>query len=339
MSTLFKPLTTALLIETNNLRAGDDPALVEATLGRLLDHLRAQTRPLRTLDEVLVTHDGLDVATQDRLTRLAACPVRWVRLDAGTGYYEAKNQGFDASTAEVVVFADSDCWPDPGWLDALVAPFFDRQTQVVAGRTTYRDDTLGRAASAIDFLYFPTPHGEEHTRNFYANNVAFRRAVFGRFRYEAAPDVYRGHCQDLGFRLHRAGVPVRFAEAARTIHRFPDELVRLRLLRGADTVAMAPRVLRSVLPPALRPLAQVPVVVPLAVLAGRLVASLAEVRRRGVDRAACAAAVVAISAVDLLGTLARAAHLTDFGVHEGGLRRDRLGYHGDVDRLRERTAA
>src|SRR5204863_9045516 len=143
-----------------------------------------------------------------------------------------------------VAFADADCWPEPGWLEALLAPFAQPQAQVVAGRTTYRDDLLGAAASAIDFLYFPTPLGNDCTRNFYANNVAFRREVFDGHRYRPAPDVYRGHCQDLGFRLHAARVPVQFVDAAHTIHRFPDarrELLRLRLLRGADTVAMAPR--------------------------------------------------------------------------------------------------
>ena len=41
----------------------------------------------------------------------------------GTGYYEAKNRGFDATTADVVAFGDGDCWPDPAWLETLLAPF------------------------------------------------------------------------------------------------------------------------------------------------------------------------------------------------------------------------
>jgi hypothetical protein len=334
--------STALVLETNNLRGGDDAELVSATLERLFRHLQAQTLPLASLAEVVVTHDGLDAKSRARLEDAAGRPLRFVALVDGAGYYEAKNRGFDATTTPIVAFADGDCWPEPGWLEALLDPFGEAAVQVVAGRTTYRDDLLGTAASTIDFLYFPSQAGAGHTRNFYANNVAFRREVFARFRYRPAPRVYRGHCQDLGFRLHAAHVPVCFAEAAHTIHRFPDSrraLLRLRLLRGADTVAMAPRLLRSV-SPRLSALANVPVAAPLAVLAGRFAFSLGAVARRPsrTSRLACAAVVTGLSAVDAAGALARALRWSDFGVHDGGLVHDRLGYHGNGDHLREQVA-
>src|SRR6185503_11031836 len=112
-----------------------------------------------------------------------------------------------------------------------------------AGRTTYRDDVLGTAATSIDFMYFPSALAEGCTRNFYANNVAFRREVFAAHGYRSDERIYRGHCQRLGLRLAKAGVPVRYVPRAHTVHRFPDrasELFKLRLLRGADTVEMAP---------------------------------------------------------------------------------------------------
>jgi len=183
-------------------------------------------------------------------------------------------------------------------------------------------------------MYFPTPLGEDCTRNFYANNVAFRRETFSRFRYLPAADVYRGHCQHLGFRLHAALVPIRFAPGARTVHRFPDsawELARLRLLRGADTVAVAPALARAVL---LGALGDVPAVAPLAILAARLAFSVRSVSAqdlapaRGLRWALCVAAVLGISALDAAGVVARAAGLTDLGVRDGSLLRHRLGYHG-----------
>ncbi len=123
----------------------------------------------------------------------------------------------------MVVFGDADCWPDPAWLDRLLAPFLEGPgARVVAGRTTYRDDVIGAAATSIDFMYFPSPLGEGTTRNFYANNVAFRREVFGARRYLPAPGIYRGHCQQLGLRLAAEGVRVRYAPEAHTVHRFPD---------------------------------------------------------------------------------------------------------------------
>ena len=342
------PATYALVLETNNLRGGDDPAAVVSTLARLLRRLRAQTRPIQMLDELVITHDGLDVTAQAELLREAGRPLSFVEIPQGAGYYEAKNRGFDATRADVVAFGDGDCWPDPAWLESLLEPFANEAVHVVAGRTTYRDDLLGAAATAIDFMYFPTPLGDGCTRNFYANNVAFRRATFARFRYLPDADIYRGHCQKLGFRLHEAKVPIRFVPRARTVHRFPDtarELLRLRLLRGADTVAVAPALASAVLPASLAGVGRVPGLAPLGVLAARLALSARAVNRQdltpvaGLRRAACLAGVLGITLLDATGAVARAVGLTDLGVRDGSLDRGRLGYHGNGDALKQGAAA
>jgi hypothetical protein len=334
--------TTALILETNNLRGAADDGRIAAGIERLLVRLGAQTRPLRSLDEIVITHDGLDAAQRARLETAAGAPIRFVALPADTGYYEAKNLGFDATTADVVVFGDADCWPDPAWLSQLLAPFAEGDAQVVAGRTTYRDDALGIAATAIDFMYFPSPLGEGATRNFYANNVAFRREVFAARRYLPAEGIYRGHCQQLGLRLAADGVRVRYVPAAHTVHRFPDsaaELLRLRLLRGADTVEMTPFLAEAFLPGHLRWLGRLGPLSPLGVLAVRLGFSARAVGNqglsgvRGARRAACLALVSGISAADAAGALLRSVAHADLGVHDGGFRRGALSYHEDRDRL------
>jgi hypothetical protein len=335
--------TTALILETNNLRGSADADRIAASIERLLARLGAQTRPLRDLDELVITHDGLDARTQQRLQDIAgASPrIRFVLLPLDTGYYEAKNLGFDATTADVVVFGDADCWPDPAWLERLLAPFAEG-AQVVAGRTTYRDDAFGIAATAIDFMYFPSPLGEGLTRNFYANNVAFRREVFAARRYLPAEGIYRGHCQQLGLRLAADRVPIRYVPEAHTVHRFPDsaaELFRLRLLRGADTVEMTPFFADAFLPERLRWLGRLGSLSPLGVLAVRLGLSARAVGTqglsdvRGARRAACLALVSGISAADAAGALARSVGRADLGVHDGGFRRGALSYHEDADRL------
>ncbi len=340
--------TTALILETNNLRGGGaDEGSAAASVERLLVRLRAQTRPLRDLDEIVITHDGLDLARRERLQAVAGAPVRFVAISPDTGYYEAKNLGFDATTADVVVFGDADCWPDPAWLERILAPFADGATQVVAGRTTYRDDALGIAATAIDFMYFPSPLGEGATRNFYANNVAFRRDVFGARRYLPAAGIYRGHCQQLGLRLAADGVRVQYEAGAHTVHRFPDsnaELLRLRLLRGADTVEMTPLLAGALLPERLRWLGRLGPLSPLGVLAVRLGFSARAVGKQGLDdgggarRAACLALVSAISAADVAGALARSVARANLGVHDGGFRRGALSYHGEERALDQRAS-
>lgn len=326
----------ALVLETNNLRGGSaDQARTEASLERLALHLARQTKPPRDLDEIVITHDGLSARAEEAIVRALGAPVRFVPIAADVGYYEAKNRGFDATSADVVLFADADCIPDAAWLERMLAPFNDASTSAVAGRTTYRDDVLGAAATAIDFMYFEGAEGEGTVRNFYANNVAFRREVFGQRRYRAAHDVYRGHCQDLGIRLAKDGVAIRFAPGARTVHRFPDsaaELVRLRLLRGADTVAMAPKFADAVLPAGLKKLGRLGTASALGVLGVRLALSAHAVGKqdmtpvRGAKKIACYAGVAAISAADVAGALLRGAG-KDLGARDGGLAEGALSYH------------
>src|SRR6185436_7344780 len=332
--------TTALVLETNNLGGGDaDPATVERSLARLLARLRTQTRPLATLDDVIVVHAGIAPAAQERLRDAAGCAVRFVGIDAADDYYAAKDAGLAATNAEVVVFADADCWPEPDWLHALLEPFAARaDVAAVAGRTTYRDGIFGAAATAIDFMYFASPLGPACTRNFYANNVAFRRGVLEAAGF-GAHGFYRGSCQVLGLALQARGVPVHFAARAHTIHRLPDsfrDLVRLRLLRGADAVELAPHLARAYLPRGARWLARLGPLSGLAVLAVRCACSLIALRQqrfaavRGVRWFAGAALVSAIHAADAAGAAIRGLRL---GLAPAARRARVLAYHADVDRL------
>lgn len=307
--------TTALVLETNNLRGGGaDARRVASSLRSLLIRLRSQTRPLEALDELVITHDGLSPQDRRSLERAARASIRFVEIDGDVDYYDAKNRGFDATTAELVAFGDADCLPEPRWLEALFAPFSSPDVKVVAGRTTYGEGLVGIAATTIDFMYFPSPLGRDCTRNFYANNVAFRRDVFAAHRYQPADRIYRGHCQVLGFTLLKERIPVVFAPAARTIHRFPDsrrELLRLRLLRGRDGAEMTPRLADSVLPPRARWLGRLGPLSASAVMAARFGFSVRHLGKqdmpevRGSRRARAVAAIAAISLVDGAAAIAR----------------------------------
>src|SRR5206468_10251653 len=125
-----------------------------------------------------------------------------------------------------------------------------------------------------------SPFGADYTRNFYANNVAFRRDVFAAHRY-GDHEMYRGHCAVLGVELLNAKVPILFVPAARTIHRFPDslrELVQLRLMRGRDTYELTPALGGSIASGLKLP--RIGPVVPLAVLGIRFACSLRSINRQ-----------------------------------------------------------
>ena len=217
---------TALVLETNNLRGGADLAKVAGSLARLFEHLKGQSLALSRLAQVVVTHDGLPEAVCDALRRSSGLALQFVLIDASTGYYAAKNLGFaalDAARCDHVVFADADCIPAADWLEQLLLPLCAEQSPaVVAGRTSYSSSLAGTALTTIDFMYFPSPLQAGATRNFYANNVVFRREVFAEHAYQALDGVYRAHCQVLGLRLQAAGIALHYAAAAHTEHRLPD---------------------------------------------------------------------------------------------------------------------
>jgi hypothetical protein len=322
---------TALVIETNNLRGGDG-ARAAASLLRLIAMLAEQTQSLTGLHQVVVTHDGLDDASRDMLCRTAGRPIEFVQIGADANYYEAKNIGFDATDTDYVVFADADCIPAADWLEQLLAPFAGPDSpQVVAGRTSYQDNLIGTALTTLDFMYFPSPLAPGATRNFYANNVAFQRDVFAHLRYERLDGVYRAHCQVLGLRLQAAGVVVRYAPRAHTVHRLPDtrrEALALRWMRGEDTCGLTPHLVRAYLPDRLQWLGHSGPVGPLCVLGARLWYSLRALNHqnlpslRGLRWLTGVGLIVAFSAVDMLGALIRGVGL---GVRRGSTHA--LSYH------------
>ena len=329
---------SALVLETNNLRGGAGTAAADASLERVIGLLARQSVPLTALAQLVITHDGLSEQCRAEVERLAGRGIDFVRIAPDTGYYDAKNAGFaatDGARCDYIVFADTDCVPAPDWLEQLLAPLAEADAPaVVAGRTSYAANVVGTALSTLDFMYFPSPLGKGATRNFYANNVVFRRAVFAEHGYQALGGVYRAHCQVLGLRLQEAGVALRYAAAAHTEHKLPDsrfEALKLRWMRGQDTQGLTPHLVRAYLPAGMQWLGRSGPLGPLCVLASRLSFSLRALNQqdlpplRGARWLAGVALIAAFSAVDMLGALSRGLGLRTTGGLDGD--KQALSYH------------
>ncbi|MEJ8846934.1 glycosyltransferase [Variovorax rhizosphaerae] len=330
---------TALVLETNNLRGGPGMEFVSASLQRLVLLLGQQTLPLTALGQVVILHDGLPPHICKSIERLAHRQIDFVEIEDYTGYYYAKNVGFDATDAarcDYVAFADADCLPAADWLERLLEPLDGPDgPSVVAGRTSYDTSLTGIALTTLDFMYFPSPLRPGGTRNFYANNVVFRRDVFERYSYQALDGVYRLDCQVLGLRLQAEGVPVCYEARAHTQHRLPDtrrEWFKLRWLRGQDSHGLTPLLVKTYMPAPMQWLAHSGPIGPLCVLASRLVFSLRAINHqdlppvRGVRWLGAAALVLAYSAIDMTGALFRS-----LGVHtprHSKAHVQALSYHG-----------
>ena len=314
---------TAFVLETNNLRGGVSAAKAVQSLKRLVSDLTQQSLPPTLLAQWIITHDGLSAEVCADLQKRAGCTIDFVEISESTGYYDAKNIGFDAmdvQRCDYVVFGDADCRPAASWMESLLAPFArDAEAAVkppvaVAGRTSYAPGVWGAALTSIDFMYFPSPLAEGATRNFYANNVAFRREVFEQYRYELLAGVYRAHCQVMGLRLQQNGVAVEYAANAHTEHRLPDtrqEAVKLRWMRGEDSVGLTPYLAQAYVPESLQWLFRKGPLGPLCVMLMRLGYSLRALGHQDmpalglVRYLAAAVCTIGISALDTLGALVR----------------------------------
>lgn len=83
--------------------------------------------------EVIVVDDGSVDGSGEAAESAADVSVRVVRTQ-GVGAVEARKRGVNASHGEILAFTDSDCVPDPAWLENGVAAFTDG-VDLVQGRT------------------------------------------------------------------------------------------------------------------------------------------------------------------------------------------------------------
>jgi hypothetical protein len=201
---------------------------------RMLEQLRKQLGEVGRTAEVIVLYnpkqlDGTLVESA-LLTHFGVNAPAILRCEpVRKHYYGMKNEGAARARGEIVIFIDSDVVPEDGWLEALTRPFFDNsRVRVVAGHTYLSHETFIEKAFALGW-FFPLRDGGDSlyagNSHFYANNVAFRRATFLKFRFPKMPrGVRRGSCAQLAQRLTRHRIPIWTQTAARTHHPPPSGL-------------------------------------------------------------------------------------------------------------------
>ena len=184
------PPTFSIVVETDNLEM--------ATLGDLracLDSLAAQRPVLDGARGVFLVDAGqVPEAVAQTLRRdypwltVAEAPPR-------TPYVGLKAAGAAGSDSELIVLCDADMRYEPGWLEAMLAPFAGRpEVQVVAGETSTPLGGPYDLAVALTFI-FPRFTGERAlapSPMYWANNVALRRAVVESCPIPDPAALYRG---------------------------------------------------------------------------------------------------------------------------------------------------
>ena len=186
----------------------------------------------------------------------AAHGARVIRRPVNGGPGAARNTGLAAASTELVAFLDSDCVPEPGWLDRLLPHFADPAVGAVAPRIVPHEagtSWLARyegASSTLDMGARPSIV-RPGARVSYVPGAALvvRRAAAGA---GFADGMFVGEDVDFIWRLSAAGWRVRYEPSATMGH---DHRVRFRawFSRRADYGTSA-AALEQLHPGAVRPL-------------------------------------------------------------------------------------
>ena len=186
----------------------------------------------------------------------AAHGARVIRRPVNGGPGAARNTGLAAASTELVAFLDSDCVPEPGWLDRLLPHFADPAVGAVAPRIVPHQagaSWLARyegASSTLDMGARPSIV-RPGARVSYVPGAALvvRRAAAGA---GFADGMFVGEDVDFIWRLSAAGWRVRYEPSATMGH---DHRVRFRawFSRRADYGTSA-AALEQLHPGAVRPL-------------------------------------------------------------------------------------
>ncbi|HEY5398261.1 MAG TPA: mycofactocin biosynthesis glycosyltransferase MftF, partial [Trebonia sp.] len=225
-----------------------------AELARCLAGLRATSTDTRTLPVIIVDDASADPAAIAAIA--ARYGARVFRRPVNGGPGAARNTGLAAASTELVAFLDSDCVPEPGWLDRLLPHFADPAVGAVAPRIVPHEagrSWLARyegASSTLDMGTRPSIV-RPGARVPYVPGAALvvrREAAGAGF----ADGMVVGEDVDFIWRLSAAGWRVRYEPAATMGH---DHRVRFRawFSRRADYGTSA-AALEQLHPGAVRPL-------------------------------------------------------------------------------------
>ncbi len=185
----------------------------EATLGRCLDALSAQSRRPR---EIIVVDDG---STDDTAKVARGYGVRVIQ-QANAGPAAARNAGARAARGDLLLFTDADCVPAPDWVERMAAPF--AEPTVAGAKGVYQTDQVEAVARFVQIEYedkYDRMRGQEQIDFIDTYSAAYRRHLFLQAGgFDVTFPTASVEDQEFSFRLARAGHRFVFVPDARVTH-------------------------------------------------------------------------------------------------------------------------
>ncbi len=122
----------------------------------------AQQLPPGWQAEYIAVDNASTDGTREEISRFPVRLVDCARRSPGA----ARNAGVQAATGEIVVFTDSDCIPQDGWLAELVSPFEDPEVLITGGK-------IRGQASDADLARFTEEHSLLDNAKFFDGTLCF----------------------------------------------------------------------------------------------------------------------------------------------------------------------
>ena len=148
---------------------------------RCLASLKAQTYPADRVETLVVddaSTDGTAAAVRQEFPN-----VRLLVRAVNSGPDDARQEGVQAATGDLVAFTDSDCVAPPDWLENLVRSVHEHSGAVVGGRILHRGPFLARVIGVSDFGEFQD-HREKPVHTIPTCNMGIRREILLRHGFE-----------------------------------------------------------------------------------------------------------------------------------------------------------
>jgi glycosyltransferase involved in cell wall biosynthesis len=209
----------SMIFETENL------ASVELeNIYRSLESIATQDISPEMANEFLIIDSG---HAPDTVISEICSKYPWitVKRSSGVSYYEAKMIGANVATGEIILYCDSDCVYVKSWISHMLLTFMHNQdVNIVAGETSTPVRNPYEAAIAMHY-FFPRFSNKEESycsKNYFLNNVAFRRAFLMQNPIPTHLPLYRGHCSTHSYTLcNQKNTPITTNPKAQAIHEPP----------------------------------------------------------------------------------------------------------------------
>jgi glycosyltransferase involved in cell wall biosynthesis len=173
----------------------------DATIGRLLEGLRAQT--FRDF-ELIVVNSSQEGRTE-RIVREHQLGARFEQSPRRLLPHAARNRGVEAARGSLLAFTDPDCVPEEHWLERLVAAS-DRGHGVIVGAMALLDTSAyARTVHLCKFAHWLPGTGEGHRAIAPTANALYTREAWdaiGPFRADSfsSDTLHSWNAARLGFR-------------------------------------------------------------------------------------------------------------------------------------------